>query len=72
VLVKDCYLAHIVRQNEGKSLIIFTGTKKNCMYVALLLKELGQEVAPHLRPHTLVACTISLRPHTLEAQSLIH
>ena len=37
VLVKDCYLAHIVREHEGKSMIVFAGTKANCMYVALLL-----------------------------------
>lgn len=46
VLVKDCYLAHVVRENEGKSMIIFAGTKTNCMYIALLLEELGQLVTP--------------------------
>ena len=46
VLVKDCYLARIVREHEGKSMIVFAGTKSNCMYVALLLEELGQLVTP--------------------------
>ena len=46
VLVKDCYLTHLVREHEGQSMIIFAGTKTNCMYVALLLEELGQLVTP--------------------------
>lgn len=44
VTVKDCYLAHLVRNTEAESLIIFTATRKTCQYVCLLLEELGEEV----------------------------
>ena len=43
-LVKDCYLTHIVRAHDEQSMIIFAGTKANCVYIALLLEELGHVV----------------------------
>jgi ATP-dependent RNA helicase DDX49/DBP8 len=43
--VKDAYLVHLVRSSPAKSLIVFAGTRAACQLVALLLGELGQEVA---------------------------
>jgi len=46
VLVKDCYLAHLVKAHAAAGMIVFAGTKNNCMYVTLLLQELGHDVTP--------------------------
>ena len=46
MLVKDCYLAHLVKAHAAAGMIVFAGTKNNCMYVTLLLQELGHDVTP--------------------------
>jgi hypothetical protein len=38
ITVKDCYLIHLLRASKSPALIIFTGTRKTCQYIALLLE----------------------------------
>jgi ATP-dependent RNA helicase DDX49/DBP8 len=38
ITVKDCYLIHLLRESKSPALIIFTGTRKTCQYLTLLLE----------------------------------
>ncbi len=44
-MVKECYLVHVLRHSKAPSCIVFTGKRATCQFVALLLEELGEEVA---------------------------
>ena len=38
---KDCYLAHVLNEFNGQSIIIFAATCNNALRVTLLLRNLG-------------------------------